>query len=118
MQRNPSWKINENYKLLNNKFDNVIQTSIKFSNTLNESDLEEVEKLLAEASDRGWYPFVSELYKNIDDLHAFDYICEVEKDELIFEFLMLEQEVDILDEFGEIDLISFKDRIEKLKLTL
>lgn len=118
MQKNPSWKLNENYKLLNNKFDNVIQTSIKFSNTLNESDLEEVEKLLAEASDRGWYPFVSEIYKDFTDIAKFDYICEVEKDELIFEFLMLEQEVHILEEFGEIDLMSFKDRIEKLKLTL
>lgn len=115
MKKNPSWKINEGYKLLHNKFDSIIKTSITYSNTLNENDLVEVEELLEEAYQRGWYPFVSEILKDIEKFHSFDYIYEINKDRILFEFLMLEEEADILEEFGDIDVKEFKERIQKLK---
>ena len=115
MKRNPSWKINENYKLLNNKFDTVIKTAIQYTNELNESDLKEVQDLLDDAILEGWYPFITEIYKEPNNISRFDYISEIKKDEIIFEFLMLEQEVDILKEFSDVNVEEFKERIKSLK---
>lgn len=115
MKRNPSWKINEDFKLLNNEYDDIIKTAIQYQNTLNENNLQKVEELLDEASLRGWYPFVSEIYKNPNNVHKFDYIDGLKKDEIIFGILMLEKEVDILEDFGEINLEDFKNRIKIAK---
>ena len=115
MLRNPSWKINESFKMMNNKYDEIIRKSIQYTNELNEEDTSTVHSLLEEASLRGWYPFVSEIYNNPNNIHKYEYIIDIQKDETIFELLMLEAEVDILSEFSDIDLESFKNRIKVAK---
>ena len=50
-----------------------------------------------------------------DELQKYEYIIDIQKDETIFELLMLEAEVDILSEFSDIDLESFKNRIKVAK---
>ena len=63
----------------------------------------------------GWYPFVSEVFNTNEFNPVLERISTIRKDEYIFQVLMLEQEVDILSQFSDVDIIELKSRIQKAK---
>ena len=115
MQKQPSWKIEEIDISLNKKYKSILETSIKYKNTINENDYEFINTLLEDATMMGWYPFVSEVFNANEFNPVLERISTIKKDEYIFHVLMLEQEVDILSEFSEVDVIELKARIQKAK---
>ncbi len=77
MKKIPSWQLNENFK-------------------------KELKEFLNEAEDNGWYPLVSETFKGKDLAYLFE-VFTISKDNYIFDLLMLEKELDLIVEFGDID---------------
>jgi hypothetical protein len=59
----------------------------------------------------GWYPFVSEIY---NDNFIYENVVKINKDEIIFQLLVLEKEINKLD-FLDLDIDTVKEKIKMFK---
>jgi len=115
MKKIPSWKLNESFKKFNNRYDRILATATRYTNTLNENDMSQAVTLIEQARELGWYPFVSDVYTNTLLVSEYEAVASIKKDEIIFEVLMLESEIDILSEFSDFDVTQMKSEIKKIK---
>ena len=121
MNKIPSWKLNENCEVLSKKagpFSEIISKSLSYTHSLNESFLKDANVLLDKARLVGWYPFISEVYNTPENVSKYDYLSIVDKDEIIFEVLMLAKEIDILESLSGENLVNLKNDLSILQAML
>lgn len=122
MKRKASWLV-ESFEKTETKFDEIVAIATSYDNELSESDKTELNEILNDARDNGWYPFVSVYYFN-ESVDLFDErieaIANVKKDPYIWEVLMLGKELPIIKkEFSEdFDEKAFRTRLNAFKAKL
>lgn len=117
MKKIASWLV-ESFEKTNTKFDDIIAVAVSHKNELNENDKSELDAFLDDMRDNGWYPFVSKILENANNIEKFDYVFDIKKDPYIWELYMLEKEYHVLEGFGTIDIEDVKAKIKKFKAAL